>query len=237
MFGTREARVVTDNAEPACRGRGTEATRASARSSVDRPLAEATGLDRLQDSLGGGITRKVQALSQGQYRLVTASLRSKVARKNDDELVDEIEDEDDDLDDEELDDEDLEGALDDEALDDDDVLDDDDDEDDDFSDADDEDDDDDEDDEDEDEEDEDGPSSLDQLLEKRTAARAGTDDADDDDDDLLSLVADDGPAAKEPRAPVIPLRDREEFVCRSCFLVKAKVQLADPERQLCRDCV
>jgi hypothetical protein len=36
---------------------------------------------------------------------------------------------------------------------------------------------------------------------------------------------------------VIPIRDREEFVCSRCHLVKAKVQLADAERMLCRDCV
>ncbi len=29
----------------------------------------------------------------------------------------------------------------------------------------------------------------------------------------------------------------DEFVCKSCFLVKHKSQLADPRRQLCRDCI
>jgi hypothetical protein len=33
-------------------------------------------------------------------------------------------------------------------------------------------------------------------------------------------------------APVAP----EEFVCRSCFLVKRRTQLADPEQMWCRDC-
>jgi hypothetical protein len=36
---------------------------------------------------------------------------------------------------------------------------------------------------------------------------------------------------------VIPIRDREEFVCTRCHLVKRKSQLADAERMLCRDCV
>ena len=36
---------------------------------------------------------------------------------------------------------------------------------------------------------------------------------------------------------VIPIRDREEFVCNRCHLVKRKSQLADAERMLCRDCV
>jgi Domain of unknown function (DUF4193) len=88
-----------------------------------------------------------------------------------------------------------------------------------------------------DEEDEDGPSSLDQLLEKRSALRSGTDDSDDD-DEILALADDTlAPAKGGVKAPVIPLRDREEFVCRSCFLVKRRSQLADPEKQLCRDCV
>jgi hypothetical protein len=28
-----------------------------------------------------------------------------------------------------------------------------------------------------------------------------------------------------------------EFVCRSCFLVKSRTQLADKKHLLCRDCV
>jgi hypothetical protein len=31
-------------------------------------------------------------------------------------------------------------------------------------------------------------------------------------------------------------RDEEEFVCRSCCLVKRRTQLADPRRLLCIDC-
>jgi hypothetical protein len=36
---------------------------------------------------------------------------------------------------------------------------------------------------------------------------------------------------------VIPIKDRQEFVCARCRLVKPRVQLADPQRGLCRDCV
>jgi len=35
---------------------------------------------------------------------------------------------------------------------------------------------------------------------------------------------------------VLP-KQADEFVCRSCFLVKNSSQLADPKRLLCRDCV
>jgi hypothetical protein len=36
---------------------------------------------------------------------------------------------------------------------------------------------------------------------------------------------------------LVPRRHRGEFVCRGCFLVKARTQLADRDRHLCLDCV
>ena len=91
-------------------------------------------------------------------------------------------------------------------------------------------------DEDEDEEDE---ASLDQLLSQRAAARRGSDDSDEDDDDIMALASEKEPrgTAEVPLSRVIPVKDREEFVCQRCYLVKARSQLADAERTLCRDCV
>jgi hypothetical protein len=48
--------------------------------------------------------------------------------------------------------------------------------------------------------------------------------------------------AKEFAAPANaeqPLRSvgPDEFICRSCFLVKRRTQLCDPQRSLCSDCV
>lgn len=40
-----------------------------------------------------------------------------------------------------------------------------------------------------------------------------------------------------PSAEDVRPRMAEEFVCQSCFLVKHRIQLADPSRSLCRDCV
>ena len=40
----------------------------------------------------------------------------------------------------------------------------------------------------------------------------------------------------EGSTKVLPKRPGE-FVCQSCFLVKHPSQLADAERQYCRDCV
>jgi hypothetical protein len=89
-----------------------------------------------------------------------------------------------------------------------------------------------------DDEDEDEESSLEELLAQRAAARRGTDETEDE-DELMGLASEpDTIAPLEPiPARVIPLKDRQEFVCNRCRLVKARVQLADAERGLCRDCV
>ena len=63
-------------------------------------------------------------------------------------------------------------------------------------------------------------------------------------DELRKLAGDRQLSVNDTIAPleplparVIPLKDRQEFVCNRCRLVKARVQLADSERGLCRDCV
>lgn len=82
-----------------------------------------------------------------------------------------------------------------------------------------------------------GATSLDELLAERAAARRGSDDADDD-DDIMALASERTERFYESAtARVIPIKDRQEFVCSRCHLVKAKSQLADPQRGLCRDCV
>ena len=87
-------------------------------------------------------------------------------------------------------------------------------------------------------EDEDEEASLDELLAQRAAARRGTDESEDD-DDIMALASEPEtiPSLEPLPARVIPLKDRQEFVCNHCRLVKARVQLADAERGLCRDCV
>jgi hypothetical protein len=80
-------------------------------------------------------------------------------------------------------------------------------------------------------------ASLDELLAQRAAARRGSDDADED-DDIMALASEKSEKFYESAtARVIPIKDRQEFVCNRCHLVKAKSQLADPQRGLCRDCV
>ena len=79
-------------------------------------------------------------------------------------------------------------------------------------------------------------TSLEELLARRTAARQGTDDPDEV-DDLIALSSEATRKDSPTKSRVTPLRNREEFVCKRCFLLKPKVQLADSERMLCRDCV
>ncbi|HEY7875067.1 MAG TPA: DUF4193 family protein [Actinomycetota bacterium] len=80
-------------------------------------------------------------------------------------------------------------------------------------------------------------ASLEELLSQRAASRRGTDESDDD-DDIMALASEKDAVVLEPLpTTVIPIKDRKEFVCNRCHLVKARVQLADEERGLCRDCV
>ena len=75
--------------------------------------------------------------------------------------------------------------------------------------------------------------SIQEVLEKQEAR----DDQDEgDDDEPTPSVA----AAKDERlepldARVIPMQSTE-FVCKNCYLVKHRSQLADKRRTLCRDC-
>lgn len=71
---------------------------------------------------------------------------------------------------------------------------------------------------------------LDVLLKERTTAeRLDEDEADVEDDDLEPDDRTDG------SGKVVPRRE-DEFLCRSCFLVKPLSQLAKGEKDLCRDC-
>jgi hypothetical protein len=80
-------------------------------------------------------------------------------------------------------------------------------------------------------------TSLEELLAQR-AARRTPDESDDDTDDIMALTSEKEPRTREPLpSRVIPIRDKQEFVCSRCHLVKARSQLADESRLLCRDCV
>src|SRR5258708_2355378 len=68
--------------------------------------------------------------------------------------------------------------------------------------------------------------ALDVVLRERTVA-AGLEEDEDEDDE----PDDRGEAGTK----IVPRRDNE-FLCRSCFLVLPRHQLADEKRMICRDC-
>ena len=73
-------------------------------------------------------------------------------------------------------------------------------------------------------------ASLEELIAKKADRPAVTDD---EDESLLTLNRDD--ARESLTTKVLPVQ-HNEFVCKNCFLVKHRSQLADRRRQLCRDC-
>jgi hypothetical protein len=75
-------------------------------------------------------------------------------------------------------------------------------------------------------EDEDVEASLDVILKERLVVE---DEPEDDE-------ATDQEDKTEGNERVLP-KQPDEFVCRSCFLVKHPSQLADKKKMLCRDCV
>jgi hypothetical protein len=88
------------------------------------------------------------------------------------------------------------------------------------------------------EDDDSDEASLDALLAKRSAKR-GSEDSEDSEEDIMALVGSARDEAIVEPLPIRaqPIRDRQEFVCSRCRLVKPKVQLADEASGLCRDCV
>jgi hypothetical protein len=74
--------------------------------------------------------------------------------------------------------------------------------------------------------------SIQELLVKQEA-RAEEEEAEDDDEPAVALTKDERLEPLETR--VEPIQSTE-FVCKRCFLVKHRSQLADKKRMLCRDC-
>ena len=85
---------------------------------------------------------------------------------------------------------------------------------------------------DEDDDESDEEESLDAILTKETPRRTRLEDSDE-----IDFAGQPDPISAELMTRADPLRDNQEFVCSRCHLVKARSQLADRERQLCRDCV
>ena len=74
--------------------------------------------------------------------------------------------------------------------------------------------------------------SIQDLLVKQEA-RAEEEEADEEEDATVALTRDERLEPVETR--VVPIQSTE-FVCKNCFLIKHRSQLADKKRMLCRDC-
>ena len=75
--------------------------------------------------------------------------------------------------------------------------------------------------------------SIQELLVKQEAADEA--DADEDEAAVVALTKEERLAADPAESRVVPMQETE-FVCKRCFLVKHRSQLADKKRTLCRDC-
>lgn len=75
-------------------------------------------------------------------------------------------------------------------------------------------------------------TSLDEILSNRAEDRSPALEEDDED----SLLAFDGDERAEPLSVRVVPQQPTEFMCRKCYLVKHRSQLADRRRMLCRDC-
>ena len=80
-------------------------------------------------------------------------------------------------------------------------------------------------------------ASLEELIAQRAAGRKAADEAEDDSDIMALASEPDEPVIEALPTKVAPIREQKEFVCKSCYLVKPRVQLADAQREYCRDCV
>ena len=77
-----------------------------------------------------------------------------------------------------------------------------------------------------------GDASVEALLAKKPEDRAAPDE-DDDEQSILSLRQEE--RVETLTVKVVP-QQPTEFVCRNCYLVKHRSQLADKKRMFCRDC-
>jgi hypothetical protein len=77
--------------------------------------------------------------------------------------------------------------------------------------------------------------SIHEVLEKQEA-RDDEDEADEEEPAVVAVAATKADDRLEPiETRVVPIQ-ATEFVCKNCYLVKHRSQLADKRRMFCRDC-
>jgi hypothetical protein len=76
--------------------------------------------------------------------------------------------------------------------------------------------------------------SIQDLLAKQEATETAKESAEDEEDAIpVDLTRDDRTEAIDTK--VVPMQETE-FMCKRCYLVKHRSQLADKKKTLCRDC-
>ena len=73
-------------------------------------------------------------------------------------------------------------------------------------------------------------ASLDEMI----ATKPGEGGGEDEDEDVISTGREE--KVETLAVKVVP-QQPTEFVCKNCYLVKHRSQLADKKRMFCRDCV
>ncbi|HEV8682953.1 MAG TPA: DUF4193 family protein [Actinomycetota bacterium] len=76
-------------------------------------------------------------------------------------------------------------------------------------------------------------TSLEEILAKRGEGEA---EAGESEEESVLAVGRDDDRVESLAVKVVP-QQPTEFVCKKCFLVKHRSQLADKKRMFCRDCV
>ena len=76
-------------------------------------------------------------------------------------------------------------------------------------------------------------TSLDEIIAKKADEPAPEEEA--EEESVLETTR--GDERVEPLAVKVVPQQATEFVCKSCYLVKHRSQLADKRKMFCRDCV
>jgi uncharacterized protein DUF4193 len=76
-------------------------------------------------------------------------------------------------------------------------------------------------------------TSLDEIIAKKAEEPAPEEEADEE----SVLEPSRGDERVEPLSVKVVPQQPTEFVCKSCYLVKHRSQLADKKKMFCRDCV
>ena len=79
------------------------------------------------------------------------------------------------------------------------------------------------------------PGEVESIQEMLTKQEAAEEAAEAEEEVVIPLTKEEKLAGDQAETRVIPMQETE-FVCKRCFLVKHRGQLADKKKMLCRDC-